>query len=68
MGLQPSRLGNLVEFEILDEIEDNNIMDCVECGSCAFICPSRRPLVQYIKLGKYLLAQEGRKRKAASIR
>ena len=68
MGLQPSRLGNLVEFEILDEFEDNDIMDCVECGSCAFICPSRRPLVQYIKLGKYLLAQEGRKRKAASIK
>ncbi|HEB12764.1 MAG TPA: electron transport complex subunit RsxC [Actinobacteria bacterium] len=68
MGLQPSRLGNLVEFEILDEFEDNDIMDCVECGSCAFICPSRRPLVQYIKLGKYMLAQKGRKRKTASIK
>ena len=26
--------------------------DCIECGACAYICPSRIPLVQYIKMAK----------------
>ena len=24
-------------------------MECIECGSCAFICPARRPLTQAFK-------------------
>lgn len=27
-------------------------MDCIECGSCTYICPAKRYLVQNIKLGK----------------
>jgi electron transport complex protein RnfC len=27
-------------------------MDCIECGSCSFICPSNRPLLDYIRFGK----------------
>ena len=25
---------------------------CVECGSCAFVCPARRPLTESIKVAK----------------
>ena len=27
-------------------------MDCIECGSCSSLCPSNRPLLDYIRLGK----------------
>jgi len=27
-------------------------MDCIECGSCAFVCPARISIVHYAKLGK----------------
>ena len=27
-------------------------MDCVECGSCSFACPSGIPIVQLIRVAK----------------
>lgn len=52
MGLNPTLLMNLTEYEVWDRAELNYITDCIECGSCSFTCPSHRPLLDYIKLGK----------------
>ncbi len=52
MGLNPTLLMNVTEFEVWDSAEANNITDCIECGSCSFTCPSHRPLLDYIRLGK----------------
>ncbi len=52
MGLVPSQLSLLCEADMLAEMEHFNCLDCIECGVCTFICPSRRPIVQQIKLGK----------------
>ena len=52
MGLNPTFLMNLTEYEVWDKAEDNFITDCIECGSCSFTCPSHRPLLDYIRLGK----------------
>ena len=30
-------------------------MDCIECGCCTYICPSKRYLVHYIRLAKQKL-------------
>ncbi|MDD2931742.1 MAG: electron transport complex subunit RsxC, partial [Fermentimonas sp.] len=40
MGLNPTLLMNLTEFEVWDRAETNHITDCIECGSCSYICPS----------------------------
>ena len=29
--------------------EKLNGMECVECGSCAYVCPAKRPLTQGFK-------------------
>ena len=29
-----------------------NVLDCIECGSCSFVCPSNRPILDYIRLSK----------------
>jgi len=34
------------------KMEEEKVMDCIECGSCSFTCPSDRPLLDYIRLGK----------------
>ena len=34
-------------------------MDCIECGSCAYVCPARRPLVQSIRLAKKKIRARG---------
>jgi len=28
------------------------VLDCIECGSCGYVCPSHIQLVQWIKIGK----------------
>ena len=35
-----------------EELEGLRILDCIECGSCAYSCPARIPLVQSIRAGK----------------
>ena len=32
--------------------KDMNIMDCMECRCCEYICSSKLPLVTMIKMGK----------------
>lgn len=63
MGLEPYLLQQLVEHEMWAEAESNRIMDCIECGSCQFICPSGRPLLDFIRLGKSTVGKIIRTRK-----
>jgi len=28
------------------------VMNCMECGACAYICPAKRPLVQHFRRAK----------------
>ncbi|HDQ46107.1 MAG TPA: electron transport complex subunit RsxC [bacterium] len=52
MRLMPNRIATLVEYAQHEAARLQGLFDCMECGSCSFICPARRNLVQYIKLGK----------------
>ena len=40
-------------------------MDCIECGSCNYICPGRLHLVQSFRMTKMELRQLAAKEKAA---
>lgn len=64
MGLSPYLLMPLAEKAIWDRAEEENVMDCIECGSCSFTCPSSRPLLDYIRLGKAKVGQIMRSRTA----
>jgi Na+-translocating ferredoxin:NAD+ oxidoreductase subunit C len=55
MGLQPFMLGIIAEQRMYDRAREYNIDTCFECGSCTYICPSRRPMVQFIKATKMVL-------------
>ena len=52
MGLEPYLLSKQSEMSRWDAMEQTHIMDCIECGCCSFSCPSHRPLLDYIRLGK----------------
>ena len=39
-----------------------NGMECVECGSCSFICPAKRQLAQSIKTMKKTIIAERKKK------
>lgn len=52
MGLMPTDLDNASRKNDFDRMDSYAIMNCVECGSCTYVCPSKRQLVQNIRLGK----------------
>lgn len=52
MGLEPYLLSKMAAKGMWDEMADHNVMDCIECGCCLFTCPSHRPLLDYIRMGK----------------
>ena len=52
MGLEPYLLAKQAEKQMWDDMEKHSIMDCIECGCCMFTCPSHRPLLDYVRMGK----------------
>lgn len=52
MGLEPYLLSTLARKGRWEDCEQNQIMSCIECGCCQFTCPSYRPLLDYMRLGK----------------
>ena len=52
LNLEPYLLMVLAEQGLFEKAEKERITDCMECGSCSYICPARRPLLDYIRLGK----------------
>jgi electron transport complex protein RnfC len=63
MGLEPYLLVPLSQKNLLDRLEEEKIMDCMECGSCSYTCPADRPLLDYIRLGKAQVGKIIRSRK-----
>lgn len=60
-GLVPNELSITCEAGDFDLAMERNILDCIECGVCTYVCPARRPIVHLIKLGKAELAKRRRK-------
>ena len=52
MGLEPFLLATLSAHKDWERVEKEDVMSCIECGSCQFTCPSHRYLLDYIRLGK----------------
>lgn len=52
MNLMPFKYWQLVRNEEFDRLEEYNIRSCDNCGCCAYVCPAKIPLVDYIQRGK----------------
>lgn len=52
MGLEPYLLATASEQSDWETAEENWIMSCIECGCCQSTCPSRRPLLDWVRLAK----------------
>jgi electron transport complex protein RnfC len=52
MGLQPFFLNKLAHAGKMDELEENMVQDCIECGCCMYTCPAHIPLLDVIRLSK----------------
>ena len=64
MQLVPSTLDKLMRKEMYEEVECQGVMNCLECGACAWSCPARRQLTQSCRVSKKIIT-ERRKAEAA---
>lgn len=60
MGLMPLDLANGAIFKHMPLLQDS--FDCIECGSCSYVCPTHRKLVHWIRVGKDITRKELRKK------
>lgn len=62
IGLMPYALNQFVVHREVDQFVQSNGMECIECGSCSYVCSSKRHLTQTIKKKrKQLLSQKKKK-------
>jgi len=64
MTLVPTQLARYVKFDDLAAAEKWGILDCVECGCCQYICPSKIPLVHWMRVGKNRIIASKQKKSA----
>ena len=53
--LNPSMLGQLARVERWEDMERAHLADCMLCGCCSYVCPSRIPLSQLFAVGRGML-------------
>ena len=64
MGLQPLYLGRYSVAGDVKALKRLHLLDCMECGCCAFTCPGKLPLVEMFRKGKALVRQAMAEEKA----
>ena len=62
MSLMPTLIERYARIKDAEKLEKIGIGVCMECGSCAYACPSGRPLVQYMRLAKQVQREESAKK------
>jgi electron transport complex protein RnfC len=55
MGLIPPYIENAFEIKKVELLRKFKAGLCAECGCCAYLCPSKRPLSQVMSLSKNML-------------
>lgn len=68
MMLMPGILSVQIENERFDDAQNWHVMDCIECGCCAYVCPAGRPLVQHMRRAKSEVGAKLRAMKAAAAK
>ena len=48
----PLEMASRVRSDDVNAALDFGLIDCIACGSCAYVCPSQIPLVHYFNFAK----------------
>jgi electron transport complex protein RnfC len=62
--LAPVIMNQSLEAGDLDYAVTAGLLDCIECGSCTYVCPARIKLVQRFRVGKQRLRARNAQRAA----
>ncbi len=61
MFLQPFQIATQANLRDWQAAEALHPVDCIECGVCSYVCPTKRPLLQLIRLAKAAVLAKGAK-------
>ncbi len=61
MGLVPVIMADFIENFKYEEAKNTHVMDCIECGSCSYVCPANRRLVHFFKTAKKEIGRMNKK-------
>jgi electron transport complex protein RnfC len=61
MGLLPKMIAAFVKKGRIADAQAYNALDCIECGSCAYVCPAHINLVHWLRYGKSEIMRAKRK-------
>jgi electron transport complex protein RnfC len=59
-------MNNALEAGDLEETQKTGLLDCIECGSCSYMCPARIKLTQRFRVGKQRLRAKQQAAQAAA--
>ena len=63
MQLEPVLMARAINSDEIEESKKRGLLDCIECGSCAWICPAHIKLTQRFRIGKNIVRAEMAKNK-----
>ena len=58
MHLMPMKIEAAVLSGDWEDAKKYGVLNCIECGCCAYNCPAKRPLTQAIRLGKKTIKEK----------
>ena len=53
--LYPNQISIYCEAGMIKEAMEWNTLDCIECGICSYVCPSKRPITFLVQRTKPLI-------------
>lgn len=59
MHLQPTSIMKALKKDEMDKVMDLQVMACIECGCCDYVCPAKIPLVHYMRSAKTKVRELG---------
>ena len=57
MNLLPNVIKEAVCANDFDKLAKLNLNDCIQCGSCTYVCPAEQHPLQYVRTGKAKLSR-----------
>ena len=62
-GLLPTGFADAYQRKDIELLKKLKVNECMECGSCSFVCPARRPLCLMNRMDKIMLREAEAKEK-----
>ena len=65
--MQPQDLYWFAKSNNFGKAQEFHLFDCIECGACAYVCPSHISLVEYYRYAKSEIHERERDKRAADL-